>query len=292
LKTDSKSRNNTAIITLDDPAPGAAIDHANEIDANYNTNADILASLQNGQRAGVMTASSDSRIYLKNDKITGSLRKDGYRSSNVGGAGHADQVIHGEEFADAPSLVVALNGRAHSVDFIDGRPYLQTSKVVTSGGATNNPMLVVLDGMIMGTQSGIDDILPRMVETVEILKGSNAAIYGVQGGAGVMVITTREQLANNKFEGKGISAGVYSFTPVGFYKAREFYAPRYDAADANKLTDTRTTIFWKPDVITGADGNASFNFFNAEGVGNYRVVIEGMDSKGNLGRQVYKYRVE
>jgi len=33
-------------------------------------------------------------------------------------------------------------------------------------------------------------------------------------------------------------------------------------------------------------------FYNADGQGSYRIVIEGMDEKGNIGRQVYRYKVE
>jgi len=90
-----------------------------------------------------------------------------------------------------------------------------------------------------------------------------------------------------------MSPGIFSITPPGFYKAREFYSPQYGVGEsATNLPDQRTTIFWKPDVATDANGNASFSFYNAEGVGNYKVIIEGIDTKGNLGRQVFQYKVE
>jgi hypothetical protein len=44
--------------------------------------------------------------------------------------------------------------------------------------------------------------------------------------------------------------------------------------------------------VTHNEGKASFGFFNADGKGTYRVVVEGIDSDGNLGRQVYRYKVE
>ncbi|MEP6610242.1 MAG: TonB-dependent receptor plug domain-containing protein, partial [Mucilaginibacter sp.] len=281
LKTDSKSGKNAAIITLDAPEAGAAIDPANEMDANYNPNADILASLQNGQRAGVMTASSDSRVYLKDDRVVGPKKSATYRSSNLGGPGHADQVISGDSFENAPSLVTALNGMARNVDFLDGVPYLRSGNVVTAGGGSSNPMLIVIDGVIGGRE--IDAIPPRTVETVEILKENNATIYGVRGGAGVIVITTRQSLGNTPIS-KEMSPGVYSFMPAGFYKAKEFYSPQYNVTDAGKAADTRTTIYWNPNVVTDSGGNGAVSFFNADGAGTYRVVIEGIDTKGNLGR--------
>lgn len=69
-------------------------------------------------------------------------------------------------------------------------PSIQVSgkKIVIRGVGTinaNDPLLVV-DGMIV---SSIDDIRPQMVKKIDILKGSDAAIYGARGGNGVILIT-------------------------------------------------------------------------------------------------------
>jgi len=80
---------------------------------------------------------------------------------------------------------------------------------------------------------------------------------------------------------------------MGFYKAREFYAPRYEHAETvDKRQDLRSTIYWNPEIKTGKDGNAAFNFYNADGAGTYKVTVEGIDNNGNLGRQVYRFTVE
>ena len=78
----------------------------------------------------------------------------------------------------------------------------------------------------------------------------------------------------------------------GYHKAREFYSPKYESNITNTLPDLRSTIYWNPEIQTDKDGNASFTYYNADGKGNYRVVIEGIDEKGNLGRQIYRYKVE
>jgi hypothetical protein len=290
VKTKSSSGKNAAILTLNNPTPGMAIAPGNMPEARYNTNADVLASIQQ-QRAGVMMASNESKAYIKNTKDNASA-KDSYRSSNLGGPGHADQVIHGDDIKNSPSLLTALNGYARGIDFVNGIAYLKTSQVISAGMDVAEPMLIVIDGNItQGT--GVDIVTPRQVETVEILKGNNAAIYGTAGGAGVIVITTRMGLGEPEAGSKEMAPGVYSFTPNGFYKAREFYSPRYGATrPEGTLPDTRTTIFWQPDIITDADGNASFNFFNADSTGTYQVIVEGIDVKGNLGRQMFKYKVE
>jgi TonB-dependent starch-binding outer membrane protein SusC len=48
--------------------------------------------------------------------------------------------------------------------------------------------LFVVDGIIVGT---IDDISPRDVKSIEVLKGSSAAIYGSRGSNGVILITLK-----------------------------------------------------------------------------------------------------
>ena len=80
---------------------------------------------------------------------------------------------------------------------------------------------------------------------------------------------------------------------VGFYKRREFYSPTYVAPrDADPTRDLRTTVVWKPEVITDKAGNASFSFYNPDIGGNYRVVVEGIGANGSVGREVYKYKVQ
>jgi TonB-dependent SusC/RagA subfamily outer membrane receptor len=51
--------------------------------------------------------------------------------------------------------------------------------------STGEPLYVV-DGM---TVSSLDGITPTMIESISVLKGSSASIYGSQGGNGVILIT-------------------------------------------------------------------------------------------------------
>ena len=113
----------------------------------------------------------------------------------------------------------------------------------------------------------------------------------MKGGGGVLVITSKR--------GKGLdpkdiaSKGVLPVNIPGFYRARQFYAPKYEHPNDNmNRKDLRSTIYWKPELATDKDGNATISFYNADGTGNYKVVVEGMDEKGNIGRQVFRYEVK
>jgi len=138
----------------------------------------------------------------------------------------------------------------------------------------------------------IAHISPDEVEGIEVILSLHyATIYGSRMANGGIIITTkRGKRINNYYR---YAPGVITYMPKGFYKAREFYSPQYDNPHTNqKMADLRSTIYWNPNIITDKDGKASFSYFNADGKGTYRVVIEGIDADGNVGRQVLRYKVE
>lgn len=85
---------------------------------------------------------------------------------------------------------------------------------------------------------------------------------------------------------------VIDMMPLGYVKERTFYAPKYDTPDSKNTNDYRTTIYWNPDVVLDDEGNATLNFYNADGNGRYKVVVEGQDETGTAGRTVYYYNVK
>lgn len=293
LKTGVTVGRNEVSMVLDKPETGPDVAPANLIESKYDANADLLLTLENNKKPGVVTASNAIENFaIEHDKSIITSSNNTYnRSTKIGGTGNADQVILANQILPGASLSDGLNGLLRGVDFSQGMPYLKNSQKVGAGG--NTPMLVIVDGVEGGA---VDDVAPIDVESVEVLKGPNASIYGSRGGDGVLIINTRQtgpQIISTVGTSKEMSPGMFSITPIGFYKARQFYAPTYgaDQVSAN-TTDQRITVFWKPDLNTDADGNATLNFYNADGTGNYRVVVEGIDTKGNLGRQVFRYKVQ
>jgi len=59
-------------------------------------------------------------------------------------------------------------------------------------GSPTSP-LYILNGSPVhpGVDGSIDGLNPNEIETVKVLKGADAGIYGIEGGNGVIVITTR-----------------------------------------------------------------------------------------------------
>jgi hypothetical protein len=221
---------------------------------------------------------------LKEVVITEKKKSPIENSSNLNGAGNADQVIKSDQLSTCPTLEMCLQGRANFVIFREGMAY--------STRSPNKPMQIVLDGMTMSEDFTLDNISPMDVESVEVLRTiAYTSMYGMRGGGGVLVITTKRGGSTSDLV--RYAPGIVTYAPKGYYRSREFYAPKYDDPKTNaNVADLRTTIYWKPNIVTDKEGNAAVAFFNADSKGTYMVVVEGIDSDGNLGRQVFRYKVE
>ncbi|MDP9046723.1 MAG: hypothetical protein M3N14_01215, partial [Bacteroidota bacterium] len=274
------------------------------VDLNSNQNPQVLSSQSENKRqvtdaamaTYVMNDKSQQRnianyfnrkaITLKQVNIKAAKRNDQYETQSFAGAGNADQVLHSAELGYGP-LVSKLNGVLRGVSFIKDTAYLTLNLMNAMPNRPPHKMLVIVDGVEGSELTGLQ---ATDVETVELLKNASASMYGMEGAHGVLIITTRKRRQLNP---KDIaSAGVLAIAPMGFYKAREFYSPEYQNTTSISHPDMRSTIYWKPELTTDKDGNAFFEYYNADGVGTYRITIEGIDDSGNIGRTVFRYSVK
>jgi TonB-dependent SusC/RagA subfamily outer membrane receptor len=228
--------------------------------------------------------------------VKGVKLDDQYRTQSLAGAGFADQVMHADEIERiGGQLSTSLNGRLVGVNIINGIPFLQSTiqnSNISTTGASPIPMLVVLDGteITPGPGFNIDFIPSTQVENVEVLRYASTSIYGMQGANGVLIITTKNarELSENI-----ASVGVLPIAPAGFYMARTFYSPKYDHSGGDSTeSELRPTIYWNPEIKMDKEGSAILEYFNARDTGIYKVIVEGVDRDGNIGRLVYRYKVE
>ncbi|MES2651558.1 MAG: TonB-dependent receptor [Bacteroidota bacterium] len=221
-------------------------------------------------------------ILLNEVKIEGKKTNPAKNSRNFNGAGVADQIFDGDDMINSPSVANFLHGKISGGSIINGRP------MVTRYGPAV-PFVVLIDGNIADQPFDLRDINPEGIESIEILMSfGKKAIYGKNSGPGMMLITTRQGAV--KWAVVKYAPGVISYSPRGYYNAREFYSPMYDMAPSNK-PDLRTTVFWAPNLQADETGKIKFDYFNTDQSGNYRIVIEGFDIDGKLARKIYTYKV-
>ncbi|MES2110680.1 MAG: carboxypeptidase regulatory-like domain-containing protein [Bacteroidota bacterium] len=269
-----------------EPLPAAGLSPV--IKLNTNVNQQFNAYLQNvkAQQEDYLKYGSPRGILLRDVYIKDQReKKDTYRSSVLGGPGHADQVVHMDDIKTGGLLTDKLTGILRGITIKTTPGHTSASTAIGNG-----PMLIVVDGIVEPDDFDFNS-LANDVETVEVLKYANASMYGLAGGNGVLVFTTKIGRPVDKKD--ILSYGILPITPRGYYIARTFYSPQYTANETGfKRKDLRTTIYWNPELAVDKSGNASMDFYNADDPGTYRVVVEGIDENGNIGRQVYRYIVK
>jgi hypothetical protein len=110
----------------------------------------------------------------------------------------------------------------------------------------------------------------------------NYSMYVQPSDVAFVEITTRSG------GGPGIqnTPGTYLYKPLPFNFPKQFYSPAYNLKNTDgKEKDYRSTIFWKPNLVTDKFGNATVSFYAADLKGSYNLVIEGTDWNSNIGSQ-------
>jgi hypothetical protein len=240
--------------------------------------------------AGTDTASTMKlkQVSIRAQRIN--QKPDMSQSANIHGGGNADQVIMGDKVDGCITLSDCLLGRVTGVTFgADGTPYLIRAQGHMSGKIG---MALMVDGVILpGNQ--LNELNASDIYSIEVLRsGASNAVYGSDAAGGMLIITMKHGSENNYVTSEK-PAGLITLPFKGYYVARTFYMPKY-ASPKTDIThpDLRNTVYWNPDITTGADGKASFEYFNNDTRGVYRLVMEGIDEEGNLGRKVLRYVVK
>jgi len=205
----------------------------------------------------------------------------------------SDATIRREDFENSPPTRVSdLLYRVAGV-----RVFSNGAISIRDGGGGGLP-LVLIDGMPIEWpdqlnspyESPLETVNVNDVESIDVFKGPSAAIFGMRGANGAISITTRRGGGSS-----GIERFNYAtYTPLGYQKPVEFYAPRYETLEAKRsdIPDYRTTIFWKPDIVISNDGKANFEFYASDFPTSYSVVLEGLTTDGRIIRRIEKIQVK
>lgn len=166
------------------------------------------------------------------------------------------------------------NRYSNVLQLLEGQvPGLQSNPTGVRMRGSHRPPLFLIDGTPVD-EFTVRALSPNDVERIEVLKGSDAAIYGSRGGSGVIAIYTKH--------GFHIKRGLLEFDVLGFYTAREFYSPVYEtgSSDEENINDFRKTIYWNPNLQTGENGEISVEFYNSDKATELNIVIQGVTSEG------------
>ncbi|MDR1583906.1 MAG: TonB-dependent receptor plug domain-containing protein [Prevotellaceae bacterium] len=155
-----------------------------------------------------------------------------------------------------------------------------TGDKISIRGSSAPPVIIIDDVIWEG--ANLRDINILDVESIEILKGAEAAVLGSKGAGGAIIITTK---TGDIIPKTGVKFNIKTIVPKGYRKDVEFYSPKYETEMQMTEIDRRTTVFWKPNVKI-SEGTATFDFYTADSNSTYSVIIEGVTNNGKIIRTV------
>lgn len=100
------------------------------------------------------------------------------------------------------------------------------------------------------------------------------------GASGAIVVYTKKGSDIKTDNVKGLRYTLIS----GYTNYKEFYQPDYSTLQS-KYTDTRTTLYWNPYILTDKKNKSvKFDFYNNDLTTKFRLVLEGVNANGKLAR--------
>ena len=187
--------------------------------------------------------------------------------------GVPDQTIYIDyESTTERNLYDVLRNKASGISFIGGQITVRGPVSLTQ---SSEPRFM-LDGMFIDKNHFLG-LYPMEIERVEIFKGPKAAIFGVRGGAGVILAYTR-RAGYSGFE------DVMQLAIMGYHSPNEFYSDRMSRFGLVSESDMEgKTIHWDPNLVSKEDGKINVSFPIGKGIKRLRFTIEGTGLNGGVG---------
>ena len=165
--------------------------------------------------------------------------------------GYALQEVKSEALTQAgqQNLATSLAGKVAGVQITSQGGQIGASQnIVIRGNSSfgNNQPLIVIDGVPMtndnGTGgsvnlgSGLNDINNEDIESISVLKGGSAALYGMRAGNGVILITTKSGKKDKgvtiNYDGDFTVDRIYNLPKLQNKYGQGYYGSEYDYKEA------------------------------------------------------------
>jgi hypothetical protein len=153
----------------------------------------------------------------------------------------------------------------------------------------NNSAMLFLDGLPVDNEF-MYYFPASEIAFIDLLNANKATVLGSDAANGAIAFYTRQGPPRTIREER---MGMINFSRKGYYRAREFYTPDYDAPEEKHAKpDFRRTLYWNPSLTTDNHGKIEFSFYTSDETAEYRVDIEGMTYNGIPFIHHYYFSVE
>jgi hypothetical protein len=295
---------NVNITIEDQPAPDFKLPFFPALIPWYvNSDSTLIFNVNNSAKARELRYAPNGSHVLK--EVTVKAKKIVRNSQNLNGPGNANQVIGEKELENAGKNNLlqlfenSVKGFKRSNIPFSTQPWFLIN---------NKPIILIINGIL------INNVYPNFSfqEFEYFLKSTNVEdIKGIEVLSSPAFTTSYNQRYLSTEFNMSIdpkkpdlafieittrsgnmpsvqTPGIYLYKPLALSWPKQFYEPKYKVADKATTTDLRSTIDWKPNIVTDANGEATIHFYAADAATTYTITIEGSDMNGNLGRAIYK----
>lgn len=271
-----------------------------EIDANSPYKGDYMQNIDEKLQSYLANSKNEFRTSILIDEVQVNrtvVKKQSSRDfGSLSGLNMPEHRIEADRITGCNVLTMCLStlltGITHDTNmqkYFISRNYNQGSRV---------PVQFFLNGMPIDEPS-LNSIQPAEIEAIEIfLRDDLGTVSRTYQNDGVVSIITkkddtpkRPRMSLAEIEAMLPKTNVIDLYPLGYVKTRSFYSPKYETPASKNTADYRSTIYWNPDVLIDGTEEMSLDYYNGDGSGRYKVVVEGMDRLGGIGRKVYYYNV-
>lgn len=205
-----------------------------------------------------------------------------------------DHLIKADQLEGCNSLLECIKTLAMGMTFDNENFYV--TRDYNQGNRI--PTQVFVKGMPVDA-SYLESVDPKTIESIEIFTQDEMGLVNSAYNSNGAIVVNLRKMETQKISYQDLkqligSRNELTLLPKGYEPVKTFYLPRYTGPRANQPAqiDTRSTIYWNPNIETDKTGNADVEYFNADGRGTYRITVEGLDKDGNIGRVVYRYQVK
>jgi hypothetical protein len=153
----------------------------------------------------------------------------------------------------------------------------------------NQGPLVLLDGVpVFDVDKFIKNYDPLKLYKLEVVR--KEYFLGYKSFDGVLNFSTY----GGDLAGYDLDPAAVVLDYEGLELQRKFYAPEYESKEqtSSHLPDFRNLLYWEPELKTNSHGRTQLGFYSSDLPGKYAVVVQGLDTGGNLGSQVIFFDVK
>lgn len=228
----------------------------------------------------------DNVVLLDNVEITAQRINDEVKKGPARVYGEPDYSVRADQMRSTTAgsnLLVGLQGKVPGLQVIettDANGVRSVSVRVRGGSSSlagNTEPLILVDGVPFPDPNSLIGISPQSIDRIEVVTRA-VPQFGSRGTNGLIAIFLKTgNYAGNE---AGSQKDVVVHRIAGYNKPRKFFSPDYSGNGGDSNPDFRTTVCWEPNVLVGNDGKASVSFHTADIETEYKIIVEGLTSKG------------